>query len=71
LSQDEFDLYQQIYNRTALEAPVPDLVIYLQAPVQVLLDRISEWGIHYERRLSKEYLTRIANAYIDFFLSLQ
>lgn len=67
LSQDEFDLYQQVYNRTALEAPVPDLVIYLQAPIQVLLDRISERGIHYERRLSEDYLTKIANAYIDFF----
>lgn len=67
LSRDEFDLYQQAYNRTAVEAPVPDLVIYLQAPIQVLLDRISERGIHYERRLSEEYLTKIANAYIDFF----
>ena len=67
LSQDEFDLYQQAYNRTALEAPVPDLVIYLQAPIQVLLDRISERGIHYERRLNEDYLTKIANAYIDFF----
>lgn len=68
LSHDEFDLYQQVYNRTALEAPVPDLVIYLQAPVQVLLDRISERSIHYERRLSEDYLTKITNAYIDFFI---
>lgn len=67
LSKDEFDLYQQVYNRIALEAPVPDLVIYLQAPIQVLLDRISERGIYYERKLSEDYLTRIANAYIDFF----
>lgn len=67
LSHDEFDLYQQVFSRTAIEAPVPDLVIYLQAPVQTLLDRIAVRGIHYERRLSEEYLTKIANAYIDFF----
>ena len=67
LSKDEFDLYQQVYNRTALEAPVPDLVIYLQAPITVLLDRISERGIYYERKLSEDYLTKIANVYIDFF----
>ena len=67
LSKDEFDLYRQVYNRTALEAPVPDLVIYLQAPLRVLLDRISDRGIYYERRISEEYLTRITNAYIDFF----
>ncbi|MCK5668601.1 MAG: deoxynucleoside kinase, partial [Gammaproteobacteria bacterium] len=59
LSKDEFDLYQQVYNRTALEAPIPDLVIYLQAPLQVLLDRISDRGIHYERHINEEYLTKI------------
>ncbi len=67
LSKDEFDLYQQVYNRTALDAPIPDLVIYLQAPLQVLLDRISDRGIHYERHINEEYLTKITNAYIDFF----
>lgn len=67
LSKDEFDLYQQVYNRTALDAPIPDLVIYLQAPLQVLLDRISDRGIHYERHITEEYLTKITNAYIDFF----
>ena len=67
LSQDEFDLYQQVYNRLAVEAPIPDLVIYLQAPVHILLNRISQRGIHYERRLSEDYLKTIANAYIDFF----
>ena len=67
LSKDEFDLYQQVYNRTALDAPIPDLEIYLQAPLQVLLDRISDRGIHYERHINEEYLTKITNAYIDFF----
>jgi len=67
LSKDEFDLYQQVYNRTALDAPIPDLVIYLQAPLQVLLDRISDRGIYYERHITEEYLTKITNAYIDFF----
>ena len=67
LSQDEFDLYQQVYNRLAVEAPIPDLVIYLQAPIHVLLNRISERGIHYEKRFDEDYLKKIANAYIDFF----
>ncbi len=67
LSQDEFELYLQVYKRLALEAPVPDLVIYLQAPVQVLLDRVAERGIAYEKRLHEDYLVKITNAYIDFF----
>jgi len=67
LSPDEFNLYQQVYNRVAVEAPIPDLVIYLQAPIHVLLNRISERGIHYEKCFDEIYLKKIANAYIDFF----
>ena len=67
LDDNEFDLYQQVYNRLTLEIPPPDLVIYLQAPVEVLLQRIIERGIEYEKRIDEVYLERIANAYIDFF----
>jgi deoxyadenosine/deoxycytidine kinase len=67
LGNDEFDLYQQVYDRLTLEAPVPDLVIYLQAPVEVLLNRIMERGVDYEKRIDENYLKRIMNAYIDFF----
>jgi len=67
LGNDEFDLYQQVYDRLTLEAPVPGMVIYLQAPVEVLLARIMERGIDYEKRIDENYLKRITNAYIDFF----
>ena len=67
LGNDEFDLYQQVYERLTLEAPVPGMVIYLQAPVDVLLTRIMERGIDYEKRIDENYLKRITNAYIDFF----
>ncbi len=67
LGNDEFDLYQQVYDRLTLEAPVPGMVIYLQAPVEVLLARIMERGIDYEKCIDENYLKRITNAYIDFF----
>lgn len=67
LGNDEFDLYQQVYDRLTLEAPVPGMVIYLQAPVDVLLTRIMERGIDYEKCIDENYLKRITNAYIDFF----
>ena len=67
LENDEFELYQQVYDRLALETPVPDLVIYLQAPVDVLLKRILDRGVDYEKRIDENYLKNIANAYIDFF----
>ena len=67
LNNAEFELYQQVYDRITLEAPIPDLVIYLQAPTDVLLKRILGRGIDYEKYIDEKYLQRIANAYIDFF----
>lgn len=67
LNNAEFELYQQVYDRITLEAPIPNLVIYLQAPTDVLLKRILGRGIDYEKYIDEKYLQRIANAYIDFF----
>ena len=67
LNKDELQLYYQVYNHLTLEAPVPDLVIYLQAPIDTLLKRVRERGIDYERNIDEGYLQRIANAYIEFF----
>ncbi|MBI2993950.1 MAG: deoxynucleoside kinase [Gammaproteobacteria bacterium] len=67
LSPDELELYYQVYNRLTLDAPAPDLVIYLQAPVEVLLRRIHARGVAHERRIEEAYLKRIADAYVEFF----
>ena len=67
LSNDEFVLYQNIYNSLAPQAPAPDLVIYLQAPPQTLIERVQKRAHAYERPISDEYLTRLAQAYSDFF----
>ena len=67
LNKDELQLYYQVYNHLTLEAPLPDLVIYLQASVDTLLKRVRERGIEYERNIDDGYLQRIANAYIEFF----
>ena len=68
LTDHELDLYNQIYNRLALdEAPAPDLVIYLQANVDDLQRRVYERGINYERNINEQYLKSVADASIDFF----
>lgn len=67
LDDDEFRLYEQIYRHLQPRAVVPDLVIYLQAPPQVLVERVRRRGISYERRVSQEYLERLAEAYSRFF----
>ena len=67
LNNDEFTLYQNIYRSLALQAPAPDLVIYLQAPVQTLIERVRRRAHAWERPIADEYLMRLAQAYSDFF----
>ena len=67
LDDEEYALYEQVYERLALDAAVPDLVVYLQAPVDVLQERIARRGIRYEQGMEREYLERLVNAYTQFF----
>lgn len=71
LSEDEFRLYQQIRAQLAPQSPTPDLVIYLQAPVDVLLERIRQRGIEYERAIDRDYLMRLSDAYARYFYHYQ
>ena len=68
LDDQEFALYEQVYARLTIEAPAPDLVVYLQAPVDVLLERIARRGIAYEQQIERRYLERLNEAYARFFL---
>lgn len=67
LSRDELQLYEQVEESLNVEAPVPDLVIYLQASVDSLLERIARRGVSYERAIDRRYLERLAEAYAGFF----
>jgi len=67
LDDDELALYNMVYENLALQCRVPDLVIYLQAPSEVLRERVSRRGIAYEQRIEDAYLKRLADGYADFF----
>ena len=67
LDPDELALYRQVHAQIAGGAMVPDLVIYLQAPVDVLLRRIAARGLAYEDSMDPRYLDRVAAAYTRFF----
>jgi deoxyguanosine kinase len=67
LDDEEYRLYEQVYAKLAVEAPKPDLVIYLQAPVDVLLARIGRRGIQYEQYIDRGYLERLNDAYARYF----
>ncbi len=67
LDDAEFALYEQVYKKLDVQAPKPDLVVYLQAPVDVLLERIAKRGIRYEQQIERPYLERLNDAYARFF----
>ncbi|MEJ2393623.1 MAG: deoxynucleoside kinase [Candidatus Thiodiazotropha sp.] len=67
LDADELQLYEQVYERMSLQAPAPDLVVYLQAPVEVLMSRIRKRSRPQERTIERTYLQRLCDAYTEFF----
>jgi deoxyadenosine/deoxycytidine kinase len=68
LDRDEFQLYQKVYQQLTIDAPKPDLVIYLQASPEVLLGRIENRGIAAEKAINRDYLERLKEVYSEFFL---
>ena len=62
LSNEEMDLYNKVYDHLTLDAPTPDLVIYLQSPIDVLKDRITKRGNINEQYLTLDYLERLNDA---------
>jgi deoxyguanosine kinase len=67
LDDAEYGLYEQVYTKLDIQPPKPDLVVYLQAPVDVLLERIAKRGINYEQHIERQYLERLNEAYARFF----
>jgi len=68
LDSDEFQLYEKVYHQLTIDAPKPDLVIYLQASTDVLLSRIESRGIGFEQSIDRDYLERLNEVYSEFFL---
>ena len=56
-----------MYRHLTIDAPVPDLVIYLQAPTEVLLGRIQKRGVDAEQFIERSYLENLNEAYAEFF----
>jgi deoxyguanosine kinase len=67
LSDDEYALYEKMYRHLKPQTADPDLVIYLQAPVETLVSRVRTRGVGFEQSMPDEYLARLADAYARFF----
>jgi deoxyadenosine/deoxycytidine kinase len=67
LSDEEYRLYDKVYAHLKPQTPTPDLVIYLQAPVDTHVERVHRRGVAFEQSIPAEYLARLADAYTRYF----
>lgn len=71
LNEDEFTLFDHMFQILAGNIPTPDLVVYLKAPLPVLLERIARRGRDYERHIDAAYLEGLGGVYDDYFARLE
>jgi len=71
LTDAEYGLYEKVFSHLKPQTPTPDLVIYLQAPVETLVERVHRRGVNFERRISAAYLSRLADAYSRYFYAYE
>jgi len=69
LKGDELDMYYAVHEALAEKIPVPDLIVYLRASTDVLMQRITLRDRSYERSMEREYINDLNNAYDMYFLS--
>lgn len=67
LDSDEMKLYDDVARHVIVDAPHPDVVVYLQAPVDTLMERIQKRGVKAEQHIDRAYLSQLVDAYANFF----
>lgn len=69
LAGDELGMYYRVHEALAEKIPVPDLVVYLRADTEILMQRIAMRDRPYERQMDRGYIQKLNEAYEDFFAS--
>ena len=67
LTQVEYAMYQELRKKLNFNPPIPDLIIYLQAPSEILLERIKKRGLDIERNIKKKYIDSVNEIYMKHF----
>ena len=67
LAPDELALYDNVYRLLDAQMPRPDLVVYIRANVEVLIERLRKRNRDFERHIGLKYLERVSAAFRDFF----
>jgi deoxyguanosine kinase len=69
LEGDELEMYHRVHDALAEKIPLPDLVVYLRADTEVLMQRIALRDRSYERSMEQDYIHQLNQAYEDFFVA--
>ncbi len=69
LKGDELEMYYKIHEALAEKIPLPDLMVYLRAETDVLMQRIAMRDRTYERTMERNYIHELNLAYDDYFLN--
>ena len=67
LDSEELKLYNQIVDKLAVDPPIPDLVIYLQASVDAIMGRLARRNARYDRFVDRDYVEKLIDGYARFF----
>jgi deoxyguanosine kinase len=67
LSDNEYEMYTKIKSKLEFSPPIPDLIIYLQASTDILLDRIKKRGLMIEKNIKKKYIDSVNELYMKHF----
>jgi len=67
LQGDELEMYYRVHEALAEKIPLPDIIVYLSADIDTLMQRISQRDRSYERNMERGYIEQLAQAYDAFF----
>jgi deoxyguanosine kinase len=67
LKGDELDMYHKVHEALGEKIPKPDLLVYLKASTETLMNRIALRDRPYERQMERGYIAELNQAYDDFF----
>ena len=67
LTEVEYEMYQELRKKLDFKPPIPDLIIYLQASTDILLERIKRRGLDIEKNIKKKYIDSVNGIYMKHF----
>jgi deoxyguanosine kinase len=69
ISGDELEMYYRVHEALSEKTPAPDMVVYLRASTDMLMQRITQRDRPYERQMERAYIDELNRAYDDYYIN--